>query len=100
MNDDTTAIDSDVDTRAVKAEAGRLQREFGLRRNVALAVAYKREGFSHFGVSKLIDISASTIKGYFKDIDEEYGPEALFPYHGPNDHDPFADDGDNGGFQQ
>lgn len=91
---------NDIDAR----DKGRaFAAEYGLRERVSIALAYKRMGYSASGISKRMDITEGTIKGYLDTAVERFGGEsieldngeidprgeaALWPYHANKSDDP------------
>lgn len=54
-----------------------LARRHGLRRDVALALAFRELGWTASGISSKIDVTEATAAGWLDDIAEEYGLRAI-----------------------
>jgi hypothetical protein len=63
-----------------------LTEEIDLYWRRALALTLAENGFSHSGVAKKLDVTDSTAKGYFDDLEEQFSQEALHthPKQNPN----------------
>lgn len=46
-------------------------------RQIALALAYRRLGFSNSGVASEMNLTEATVKAYLEEVRAEYGPSAI-----------------------
>lgn len=47
--------------------------------NKLQALAYAELGYSEAGISKRVDVTSSTVKSWFEDIEKEYGATVFYP---------------------
>lgn len=64
--------------RWVDRRAQYLRREYGLRDRLARTLAWSDLGYSSSGIAKRVNSTESTVRGYFDEAAERFGPYAVW----------------------
>lgn len=61
----------------VKHRSAYIGATYGIRDAIAEAIALRELGYSHSGISNIVDVNESTVSAWMDDVEERFGKRAL-----------------------